>query len=498
MRRKKQASWTGWLALAVVGALAGCSPKPANRIEPVEGFGQPDSGADPDAEVGRPDAGLQDSGDEDGGEDELDGGAVAPDAGGDGGQDAGAPPVYLDDEPLAFGVTANDRSVTSVALLDPEGELLQADFISSGAAPAGLTTALSGDVVLPTRSGDPKTLTLLDRFRTDVITRLDPMRGVVLGQVRTHEGSDTSYSSNPQDFVYLGPGDAWVTRYNPDLVGAGGEQGTDLVHLDPTEMMLSGRRIDLSALNGKGERENPDTGEVEEVTVFARPGKIVRLGEHLVAGLSRLSASFDAIGDGMVALVDLEQEQAEGFVLPGLQNCTQVVPVPDDPERVAVACTGFYRGEPRATAGIALLRLEQGALMVERLWQAKTDPDSALTIYGLVALSATRLVAVEPGARAQTNDDGEELSPATVDVLYEIDLQSGEQREVFRAGGRFVIGDGTFSPRGGLLLIPDGSVDDEGTPTAGVRRFHVQGDEFQELDLVEVHDALPVRQVAPL
>src|SRR5947207_2599761 len=76
--------------------------------------------------------------------------------------DAGAPAPGEDPEPLAYGVVASDRIVTSIALLEADGTLLRRDLVDSGSAPPGLVTALSGDVVLPTRSGDPETLTLID------------------------------------------------------------------------------------------------------------------------------------------------------------------------------------------------------------------------------------------------------------------------------------------------------------------------------------------------
>ncbi|MFI5308898.1 MAG: hypothetical protein ACHQ53_16185, partial [Polyangiales bacterium] len=190
----------------------------------------------------------------------------------------------LEPTPRGYAVVSTDYSVTSVSLLKPDGTPLQRDFVDSGSSSAGLVTALSGDVILPTRAGDPGVLVLLDRFRTDVVTRIDLRSGEILGQVKTiapNAQSNTTYSSNPHDYVYIDPGTAWITRYEPNTnAGAGdADLGADLLRLDPTRFVRTGDRIDFSQWNGLADRTNPDTGEHESVTVYARPSGLVRLGD---------------------------------------------------------------------------------------------------------------------------------------------------------------------------------------------------------------------------
>jgi len=411
--------------------------------------------------------------------------------------DAGA---ARDAEPLAFGVVASDRTVTTIALLDPDGRLLARDFVHSGSAPAGLVTALSGDVALPTRSGEHTHLVLLDRFRTDVITRIDVASGDVLAQIGTHaargERTGGAYSSNPQDYVYIGPHAAWVSRYNPNLTVAvsDADAGNDLIEIDLMKGVRSDRRIDLSALDTIAERGNPDTGESEQVTAYARPGRMVRIGAFLVVGLSRLSRGFDAVGDGMVALVHPQSGDVQGVALPGLRNCALVAAVPGDPERVAVACAGLLRGTFGVGAGLALVTLAGDSLEVEQLLRFDDDASAADAVFGLVALGGSAVIAVEPGhAPGQSSD-----SAVHGDRLYRIDIASGDQRLLFEADASFVLGDGAFTAQRGVLLVPDASTDDDGRASAGVRRFAVDGDEITELDVVAIDDALPPWQVAPL
>lgn len=443
------------LAVAVLSWLMACSPDPQ---APIEGIGARDAAAD-----ARP---------------------------------------GLDPEPFAYAVVAADYTVSTIALLEPDGTLLKRDFVNSGSARAGLVTALSGDVILPTRSGDRGVLVLIDRFRTDVITRIDLASGDVLGQVKTQapnrQKDASGYSSNPQDYVYLDAGSAWVSRFEPNLAASrnDADRGLDLLALDPTRFELKAERIDFHRFDATAERTNPDSGATETVQVFARPGKLVRLGDKLVVGITRMSAGFDAVGEGMVALVDLETRAIEGLPLPGLANCTQVVPVPDDDTRVAVGCTGFYRRVTRDEAGIAMLRLEDGELTVERLWRAKDDPALAEATSCLVALDAEQVIAVETGASESDDDDGKPAGAATRDRLYQLDLAAGEQTLIFEAEGRFVIGSAAYDPRRRILLVPDASTDARARPTAGVRRFE-RGETgaFEALDVIAIDPILPPRQV---
>jgi len=443
----------GLLALALA---AGCSPEPRGGIRKVPGFGAAE----------RADAGA--------------------------GNDA---------EPLAYAVMASDRTVSTIALLRPDGRLLVSDLVHSGSAPAGLSTALSGDVALPTRSGERSRLVLIDRFRTDVVTRIDVAAGAVLGQVRLHAATadreGRAYSGNPQDYVYLDAHSAWVSRYNPNLSVAVDhpDAGNDLIEIDVGEHELTGRRIDMGALDASAERRNPDSGESEQVRAYARPSRMVRIGARLVVGLSRLSAGFDAVAEGRVALVDLESGDVRGLALPDLRNCSQVVPVPDAPERVAVACTGLLRGAFGEGTGVALLELAGEELQIVHVFRAQAQAGAAIAVFGLVALGGSAVVAVEPG-RAPGPSSGPD---SRGDRLYRIDLASGEQQLVFESAASFTIGEGSYNPHQRVLLVPDASVDGDGRPSAGVRRFELGDDgEIEELEITTVDDALPPWQVMPL
>jgi hypothetical protein len=399
--------------------------------------------------------------------------------------DAGA---GLDPQPRGFAVVSSDYTVTMISLLSTDGDVLRRNFIDSGSATTGLVTALSGDVTLPTRSGERGVLVLLDRFRSDVLTRIDLGSGEILGQIKTHTPNaeaTSTYSSNPRDYVRMDDGTAWISRYepNPDASSTAPDQGADLLRIHLEELERTADRVDFSKWNSRD--------ATADVTTYARPSSLVRLGEFLVVGLDVLSLAFDGVSDGAVALIDPAQRKVLSVVdLGGLQSCGNLAPVPDDPLRVAVGCTGFFRGTPRDTAGLAMLVLDGNSLTVERMWRAKDAPKSALTVYGVLALSASEVLATAVGEM-----DG---ARETHDTLYRVNLETGVQSEVLEAGGRFVLGGGSYDPRSGALLIPDASIDRIGRPVAGVHRLQRRGDgAFEPIEVIALDDILPPRQVRP-
>lgn len=399
-------------------------------------------------------------------------------------------------QPAAFSVISNDYETTSISLLDTDGKVTCKDFINSGSASTGLSTALSGDVVAKTPGRKPSAiLTLIDRFTVDVITRVDTEDGEVLGQIKTkndNQKDDLAFGANPQDVYQLSADSAWVSRHSPNEAATDEhpDRGLDLIEFDPTGFERTGKRISFWELNADAERENED-GETETVTAFARPVKIVPIGdrpEQVVVGIASLSAMFDAAGPGMVALVDLEAGDVEKVELPGMQNCGDVVAVPGDRDRVVVACLGFYRGEPRDSAGIALLHLEEDELSIEHVWHAKDDVEAAVAVSNVIALGGTEVIAVAQGS-----------SDAEHDTAYVVDIEDGSQEALFTAEDAYVVGAGAYSESTRLLLIPDASTDAEDVPSAGVRRFRRDEEgRFSTLDTLALHRVLPARLVSAL
>ena len=353
-----------------------------------------------------------------------------------------------------YAVVSSDYSSSSIAMLDEDFEVIDESWLNSGTTYPGLVATLSGDVVLPNRQGGDETFAVIDRLFTDVVTRFFVPSGNLNGQARTHgEVGDTGFSSNPQDFIFVDADSAWAPRYNSNFNPAAPpeNQGNDLFEINPTDMSATGARIDLSSLDTTATVMTED-GPIE-VDVFARPSRGVLVGSRIVVGLDRISGSFDAAGDGMVAIVDLEDESVQGLELAGLKSCGNAVPVPGAPSKVVVACVGFaqpYGDEPqvRASSGIALLDVADAEVTIERLWRLADHPASAIAVNSVIAIDAQRVVGV-------ANPD----SKRTLDALYETDLTTGVQELVHESSGSFVVGLPAYDPDSEMLYLPDAAQD---------------------------------------
>jgi hypothetical protein len=381
----------------------------------------------------------------------------------------------------SFAVVLTDYSSTAIALLDENGELIDERWVHSGTTAPGLVATLTGDVVLPTRQAGDGTLTLIDRFRTDVLTRFCAPGGQLFGQVRTHgDAATTGYSSNPQDVVFLSAHDAWITRYEPALDPAAPDEdrGNDLVQIDPAWMTRTSARVDLSWLDVTVRAND------EDVRVYARPKQVVRVaGDRLVVGLDRLSIDFSAFGAGAVALVMPGAGSAEAVELPGLASCGRVVPVPGDPTRVLVDCGGYsHPYDPvrtPETSGLVLLASDSEPPSVAELRVAGAPAlDGALS--NAISVGGTRALAV-----VTRGDDGP-------DALVLLDLADGSVETVLESDEAFVLGVAALDESSGLVLVPDASV--------GIRRLTPDGARYVELDPVPIGVAsgLPPRIVGAL
>jgi hypothetical protein len=391
----------------------------------------------------------------------------------------------------AYAAVSSDWTSTAISLLDADGNLVADNYLNSGSTPTGLVTTLSGDVELPRQSGEDGVLVILDRFRTDVVTRIRLSDGALLGQVQTHTPSEqnttTSYSSNPHDYIFVDPETAWVTRSEPniDRQALPVDLGDDMIRIDPSTMQRTGERIDLSVL------DQTSRGARGEQTLYARPSRMVRRGRTVVVGIGRSAFDFTVVGDGAVALVDLDTRAVTDVPLPGLKSCTDVAAVPGDAETVLVSCGGDWNGDSEQSAGLVLLRVVDGRASVAHLWRAKEDPSLGSLTSSTVALGGTLV-----GAAA--NDYTRRGS----DVYAVLDLASGTKTVIKSiTPGQGAFGTPAFDAATGTLLLPDASMNRDKVPTAGLRRFKRNADgTFVELELVAIaaRTALPLRHVFPL
>lgn len=402
-------------------------------------------------------------------------------------QDPGGDAVETPDEPAgpedlagvaAFAVQLSDYVSAGVAIVDGEGSMMSELFVHSGSEVPGLSAALHGDIALPSTACDPSLLTVIARMGGDYILQVDLASGEVVRQLKTHgtSGAD-SYLSNPQDMLCLGDGRALVTRLAPNLDPEADDidLGDDVLVVD----LDNGERIDRVALNifeGTTTAMDWDTGETFEEDTYARPGNIVRVGDQAVVGMSMQSLGFNG-GEGAVGILSLDDLTIARFDLDGMANCGNVMPVAGRDDAVLVSCNGAPWGDA-ATAGIAMLSLDGGAVTVEHTFQAEAG--SPISTFSVVSVGGSRVVAVASGDYVEN----------TPDTLYEVDLATGSARELFMSAGAGEIGAGSFRAETSMLVVPDAS--------HGLRVFDAAGEVMEEIGSVEMDAALPARSIRPL
>lgn len=384
-----------------------------------------------------------------------------------------------------FAVALTDYSSSAIAMLGADGTILEERWVDSGTELPGLVATLSGDVALPTRQPSDGSFVLLDRFRTDVVSRFCVPSGELVGQVRTHgPGVGESFSSNPHDLMVDAEGRAWVTRFEPNLdpTAAAIDRGTDLLELDLSSMSRTDRRIDLSTFD-----EMVPMGSGEPVIVHARPSRIVRIGTTAIVGLARLSLAFDAAGEGAVAIVSLPGGEVESLSFGALRSCGSVSPVPGREDAVLVTCAGFANpfGDEamrRASSGLVMLEVDDGEVSIARRWNAADHPSAPIAVQNAIALDDRRVLAASWGG----------FAPPSNDQLHVVDLVSGTVTSAGEAGGAFSLGTPAFDPTTNTVLVPEAAV--------GLRRFSWTDGVLVEGSAIALGDAigLPARTVALL
>lgn len=378
--------------------------------------------------------------------------------------------------PIYAVVTSLFRQSSAIALLDETLTPITEAWLDSGSAGAGVTSALGGDVALPTTPSAGE-LVLIERIGVDTLTRIAVPSGDVLAQipVQLTEPGTAAYRANPQDALRLDAHTFLVSRHEPNRDAKASEKnrGNDLVRIDADTGEIQ-ERIALDALNTTVD------GEI----IYARPGRLLRVGDSVVVGLARLSRKFDVLGPGAVALFDLNTDAVTPVPLPGLGNCGEVRPLADDRARVVVLCAGqtFATAEGRRdAAGLVILHIADGVATVEHTFRAKDHPDTPPPQLGVVSLGGTR-VAV---ASLLVDDDH-------TDALLSVDVATGDSEVVTTTALEhtdaqlgFDLGVGQFHANSRTLLIPSAS--------QGILRFTAADD--GALTATPVLDPSPCRRL---
>jgi hypothetical protein len=300
---------------------------------------------------------------------------------------------------IAYG--ANFSSTSSVSITALDGTKVQNDCIDSGSKPAGLTTAISGDLAMPSSAMRSGEIALIDRTSA-VVTFLDPANCSVKRQIKVGD-----FYANPHDFAWVSDDRAYVSRYeanpSPTPSQSDYDEGNDLLIVNPLTGELKGR-IDLT----------PYALPSADGATLPRPDSMLLVGSKLYVTLQNLDDNWDRKSDGeakgRIVIVDTSTDKVEGTIdLPGLFNCGAIAQ--GGKTSIAVACGGPYvlRTKKTAASGLALVDLATKAVTKNIMASQMGGPLSAFNL----AVQGDRYFTIVEGDYSPTSPTADHLWTGT-------------------------------------------------------------------------------------
>ena len=319
----------------------------------------------------------------------------------------------------------SDFTSTNISALSPTGAVLSASLISSGSAPPGLTTALSGDVVFPSNAPSSHQVVLIDRYPNSVLTWVEPSTGNVLRQLSV----GTGFAANPHDYLELSSSKAYVSRFesNAQAGAQDFDAGGDLLIIDQDAGTITGR-IDLA---------QPDDGEF-----LPRADRVWRVGTEVWVLLQRFDADFKTAGDARLVGIDPETDSVSWTLdVPGVAGCGGVALSPSG-KALALACSGVTSdvdaandSAPTLRSDLVLLDLAAHPPAITRRFQTAAQLGAPLG-SSLSFATETRLVGVALG----------DVTAKRNDVAFTLDTSVGTPELLLDAGAAFALGDVRCAP----------------------------------------------------
>lgn len=329
----------------------------------------------------------------------------------------GAPP------PQGLAVLNSDYKSTAVSMVDPvTGVLVRDACITSGSRVPQLSTALSGDVTLPSQPQPGNELLLVDRTY-GTLTWVAPATCTVLRQL------NVGAKLNPHDVVAVSANKAYVTRYSSDPTNP--LEGGDVAVIDPAGARIV-KTIDMKPHVTPGERP-----------ILPNPDRMAVLGDRLYVTLNNLTADFMGGTTGRVVVVDTTTDAViETIDLAPFKNCGPISR-PGDANALVVTCTGLFSDMAAQSAGA-------GAAWIDLATTPPTVKKVAGTTFGravseTIALSPTRAFAITIGAGIG--------QPA--DQLWSFSFDETAPQKIWDGSASFTLGGLALDATGKKLFVAD-------------------------------------------
>jgi hypothetical protein len=320
-------------------------------------------------------------------------------------------------------VVHGDYKTSLISLVDPAtGTLTHDDCLDSGSKPAGLTTTLSGDVVVPSQAQPGNQVLLIDR-QNATLTWVAPATCTVSRQLNVGEGKNV----NPQDVIGVSASKAYVTRYN--------KVASDLLVIDPSAGTL-GKHIDLlpsaPLAGGQAVLPNPSRGVISGGKVYVL---LTALSEDTKVGANGRIVVIDPASDTVTSTIDL----------PGVKNCGSISAVGG---ALVVSCGGLF-GDANmlADSGVAVVdpRLAPPSVKVVG---AKDIAGRALSPFDVAARSASLAFAISGG----------DFSGTPPDELWAFDFVGSAPKKLFSASAAFTLSGLLVDRRAQKLFVADANM----------------------------------------
>jgi hypothetical protein len=334
-------------------------------------------------------------------------------------------------------VVQSDYQSSNVSLIDFDGQVLSESLISSSTESSGFGVRLSGDVVTPNSEQNGPEIVLIDRYPAGVLRFVE----LATARVTSELSVATGFRANPQDYLPLGPGRAYVARYeaNPNAGREDWDGGGDVLVVDPSVPAITGR-IDLSA------------ALADEPSKFSpHPARLLDVSGRIFAVLAAYAADYSSAAESRLVELDPETDTLRStLLLEGLHGCTALAVSPDE-RTLAVACTGddLRSTQPKLEgSGLALVDIEAAPRLARR-FDASQLANTPLG-FGVTYAAPERLLFSTLG---HFDDSG---APAAQDALMLLHTDSGVVDELLQSAGEpFTLGGARCTSKCGLCFAAD-------------------------------------------
>lgn len=292
-------------------------------------------------------------------------------------------------------VVHSDYMSTQISGLATDGTLSKPVFLDSGTMVSGLSTALSGDVVLPSHPSPLTWPVVLDRSN-GVVTVLEPGTLKIKGQ---YSVGDAGYGANPHDFVAVSADKAYVSRF--------GFSAQDIAVINPATGKIAGT-IDMA--------EHAVDAEGATTPTSANPSVMVYVDGFLYVLLQNQTSDF-ITGKSSLVVIDTSDDSVATTLTLSKKGCDGSLHIALVAE-VVIGCAGAYSDADLAEgSGLIILDVSQPqAPKVARTLHATDLGDGRAIVENVTWLGGQKVAIVAAGANDWTSGDN-----VTTELLYAVD-----------------------------------------------------------------------------